>query len=200
MAKLNFEERKRALDWMVQVNKDFDNLNMRLRNKWLDWYRMYRVFENQERLPGQSNIFIPKIFEIIEKKVPPVIAKDPKFIVTPRTNKATPYIGAIRDTLNFWWDEDEMQEKLETWVKDAFIYGVGFLKVDWYQETKIETSVEVEIDEDGEIIEREYEEEVISFERPTADLVSIFDIKVDPRVADFQEGVGVLHTIPNKRF
>jgi len=200
MAQLNFEERKRALDWMVQVNKDFDNLNMRLRNKWLDWYRMYRVFENQEGLPGQSNIFIPKIFEIIEKKVPPVIAKDPKFIVTPRTNKATAYIGAIRDTLNFWWDEDEMQEKLETWVKDAFIYGVGFLKVDWYQETKIEIFKETEIDDNGEIIEREYEEEVISFERPTGDLVSIFDIKVDPRVADFQEGVGVLHTIADMRF
>jgi len=59
MAKLNFEERKRALDWMVQVNKDFDNLNMRLRNKWLDWYRMYRVFENQEGLPGQSNMGPP---------------------------------------------------------------------------------------------------------------------------------------------
>ena len=200
MAKLNSEERTRALDWMVQVNMDFDNLTTRLRNKWLDWYRMYRVFENQERLPGQSNIFIPKIFEIIEKKVPPVIAKDPKFIVTPRTNEATAYVGAIRDALNFWWDEDNMQEKLETWVKDAFIYGVGFLKVDWYQETKVETSVEVEIDDDGNVVEKEYEEEVISFERPTADLISIFDVKVDPRVENFKEGVGVLQTLPNMRF
>ena len=200
MAKLNSEERTRALDWMVQVNMDFDNLTMRLRNKWLDWYRMYRVFENQERLPGQSNIFIPKIFEIIEKKVPPVIAKDPKFIVTPRTNEATVYVGAIRDALNFWWDEDGMQEKLETWVKDAFIYGVGFLKVDWYQETKVQTSVEVEIDDDGNVVEKEYEEEVISFERPTADLISIFDVKVDPRVENFKEGVGVLQTLPNMRF
>ena len=201
MAKINKKVKAEALRWVKDVNQEFDNLNSRIRDKWLDWYRMYRTFENQQRLPGQSNIFIPKIFEIIEKKTPPVVKNQPKFLITPRSNDANQYIGGIRDTLAFWWDEDKMQNKLETWVKDAFIYGVGMVKVDWHQETKMETREETRIDEETqEIINETIEEEVVAFERPTAELVSIFDVKVDPRVEDFQQGVGVLHTLNEVRW
>lgn len=201
MAKIKQDVAKRALQWVTNVNEEFDNLTSRIRDKWLDYYRMYRAFENQQKLPGQSNIFIPKIFEIIEKKTPPVIQNQPKFLLSPRTNEANQYIGPLRDTLAFWWDEDGMQNKLETWVKEAYIYGVGLLKVDWHQETKTEVTIETRIDIDTqEIIEEEVEEEVVAYERPTAELVSIFDVKVDPRVESFQEGVGVLHTINDVRW
>jgi len=201
MAKIKQDVAKRALEWVTKVNEEFDSLTSRVRDKWLDYYRMYRAFENQQKLPGKSNIFIPKIYEIIEKKTPPVIENQPSFLLTPRVNEANQFIGPLRDTLAFWWDEDRMQEKLEVWVKEAYIYGVGLVKVDWSQETKMETSVETSIDpETQEIIETEVEEEVVAFERPTAELVSIFDIKVDPRVETFQEGVGVLHTINDVRW
>jgi len=194
LSKINKKVKERALEWVQEVNLSFDNLSDRMRDKWYDWWNMYRSFENQQKLPGQSNIFIPKVYEVIEKKVPAVIANSPRFIVTPRSNDANQYIGIIRDTIGFWWDEDDMQGKLEKLVKDSFIFGVGFLKVDWYQEMKTETTMEYGVDEEtGETIEKEVEEDVVSFERPTADLVSIFDIKVDPRVEDFQEGVGVMH-------
>jgi len=201
MATISNEVKGRALTWITDVNSELDNLSNRLRPKWYDWWNLYRSFENQQKLPGQSNIFIPKVYEVIEKKVPGVIAHEPRFIVSPRVNDANAYVGALRDTLGFWWDQDKMQSKLERWVKDAFIFGVGYAKVDWHQETKMVKSVEIELDEEtGEAIEREIEEEQIVNERPTSDLVSIFDIKVDPRVECFQDGVGVIHVINDVRW
>lgn len=201
MATINDKIKKKALIWVQTVNDEFDNLSSRLKDKWIDWYKMYRVFENQEKLPGQSNIFIPKIFEIIEKKGPAVVANDPKFLVRPRTNTANSYIGSIRDTLGFWWDEDNMRGKLELWIKESLIYGVGLAKVDWYQETRWEKRTEVKVDEKTlEVTEVPIEEEVLIFERPTLNLRSIFDIKVDPRVESFQDGVGIIDIIKDLRW
>ncbi len=201
MSTISKDVKERALKWVQDVDVELTNLSDRLRPKWYDWWRLYRVFENQQKLPGQSNIFIPKVYEVIEKKVPGVIAHEPRFIVSPRVNEANAYIGALRDTLGFWWDQDKMQGKLERWVKDAFIFGVGFAKVDWHQQMKMVTSLEVELDEEtGETIEREVTEEQVINERPTSDLVSIFDMKADPRVETFQEGVGVIHVINDVRW
>ena len=201
MTKISKEVKKEAKSWMGEVETNLDNLSENIRDKWGDWYRMYRTFENQQKLPGQSDIFIPKVYEVIEKKVPAVMASTPRFIATARTNEANANIGIVRDMLGFWWDEDRMQCKAEKWVKESLIYGVGFVKTGWIQETGTETRNDTEIDEEtGETIEVEIEEEVILFERPTADLVSIFDIKVDPRVENFQEGVGVMQYIHDIRY
>lgn len=201
MAKLNKDVKDRALELVQEVSSSFDNLNDRLRDKWYDWWNLYRSFENQQRLPGQSNIFIPKVYEVIEKKVPAVVANSPRFVVSARSNDANQYIGILRDTIGFWWDEDKMQEKLEKWVKDAFIFGVGLLKVDWFQEMRAETELVYDVDEEtGETVESEVTEDRVAFERPTADLVSIFDVKVDPRVETFQDGIGILHYTNDVRY
>lgn len=201
MANISEDIQKRAREWVSEVENNFDNLSQRVRSKWGDWYRMYRTFENQQKLPGQSDVFIPKVYEIIEKKVPAVISSDPRFIATARTNNANASIGIVRDMLGFWWDEDKMKDKTEKWLKESLIYGVGFIKPGWIQETGVEVSTNTEIDEEtGETIEVETEEEVVLFERPTADLVSIFDIKVDPRVENFQDGIGVIQYIHDVRY
>ena len=201
MATIAKEVKDRAKVWVTDVEKDMDNLSNRLRRKWGDWYRQYRLFENTQKLPGQSNLFIPKVYEIIEKKAPAVVADKPRFIALPRTNIANENIGVIRDTMGFWWDEDKMQEKSEPFVKDAFIYGISILKGGWHQEMGIVETEEVELDEEtGEDVTVVTENKEVLFERPTADLVSIFDIKVDPRVSSFQEGVGVLHYIHDVRY
>lgn len=201
MATIKDSKKVEAKVWLEDVEANFDSLSSRLRPKWGEWYRLYRSFENTQKLPGQSDIFIPKLYEIIEKKVPAVVADKPRFIATPRTNEAVKSVGIVRDIMGFWWDEDKMQAKSEKWVKECFIYGVGFIKADWHQEFGMQTNQEMVIDEvTGEEVLTENEEEVLLVERPTADLVSIFDIKVDPRTENFQEGVGVMQYIHDVRF
>lgn len=199
--KIDSEIKKKALKWVQDVNTEFDGLSSRLRRKWFDWWTMYRTFENVQALPGQSNLFIPKIYEVIEKKVPGIISNEPSFIVNARVNDANRYVAVVRDLLDYWWDRDKMQQKLEPWVKDALIFGVGLAKCDWKQEYGDKKVKEVQYDEitDEEITTETTESQVI-FEYPTLQLRSIFDIKVDPRVSNFQEGVGVIDWINDVRY
>src|SRR5574343_1409436 len=103
MATIKKEVKERARQWLQDVNTEFDTLSQRLRAKWYDWWKLYRTFENEMKLPGQSNVFIPKIFEIIEKKAPAIVKHNPKFIVTPRVNEASEAIGIVRETIDYWW-------------------------------------------------------------------------------------------------
>ena len=201
MTKINRDKKVKALEWVTKVNKEFDDLSKRIKDKFLDYYSQYRSFENVQQLPGQSNLFIPKIFEAIEKKVPVVVANEPSMIVLPRTNDANEYVSTLRDALAFWWDVGDMQAKLEVSVKDSFIYGISPWKLEWKQEYG-NSEVEItEVDEvTGEVLDYTEKEKAVTFEYPTATPVSVFDIKVDPRVEGFQDGVGVIHVINDVRY
>lgn len=195
------KKKERALEWVKSCNREFDNLSIRIKDKFLDYYKLYRTFENQEKLPGQSDIFIPKVYEVIEKKVPVVVANDPTLVITPKTNDANAYIGVVRDAEYYWWNMNKMKLKLEKGVKDSYIYGTSLWKVDWKQEVTLEDEVVNETDPvTGEELEYTEKKEVITNEYPTANPLSIFDIKVDPRVETFQDGVGVIHRITDVRF
>jgi len=201
MSKIKSDIKKRAVKWLQDVNSEFDTLTNRLRPKWYDWWRMYRVFENEQKLPGQSDIFIPKVFEIVEKKTPSIVKHNPKFIVSARVNEAGEAVGIIRETLDYWWYLNKMRGISEKYVKDGFIFGVSAWKADWKQEFKKKIVTESGIDEEtGETVSKEVEELEVISEHPTAKVISIFDFKVDPRVESFQEGVGVLHYINDVRW
>lgn len=200
MAKIKPEIKKRATKWLQDVNAEFDTLNNRLREKWLDWWEMYRTFENQMKAPGQSNVFIPKIFEIIEKKAPAIVKHNPKFVVSARIPAAGEVTGIARETLDYWWYLNKMRTLSELWVKQGFIYGVGAVKSDWKQVFKKVVTMEAGVNEDGEVVEEEVEELEVVTEHPTAKIISIFDYKVDPRVETFQDGVGVMEFMNDVRW
>lgn len=200
MATLSYELRKRAENTVKEFEEQVLSLNSRLRKKWRDYYRIFRLFENDQKLPGQSDIFIPKIWEVIEKKTPAVIGHSPKFLTTPRKNRAIEYLPQVRDTLNFWWEEEKMQAKTEKWVKEGFIYGTAVGKIGWKQEIKEKEEEYQTVDEEtGETItQTEKTSEVVS-ERPTFEPRSVFDVLVDPRCESFEESVGVMDILDNQR-
>ena len=184
----------RALAKVVDVSKEYDSMISSRRRKWLDWYKMYRLFRTEKTQPWMSKLFIPKVFEVIEQKVPQMIAHDPMYVVTPRLNDNLPYIGILRDYLGYVWDEEDMNSKIEGWVKDMLIYGTAIGKVDWKEITGTETSTEETIDEiTGETISEEIEEDVVKLEMPTFQGIDIFDFKTDPRFDTLEESEANIH-------
>lgn len=151
-------------------------------------------------LPGASNVFIPKIWEIIEKKVPAVIAHNPKFLAYPRQNAAITYVKPIRDSLEAWWEQQDMQMRMERWVKEGFCYGTTPAKVGWYQKFKeVKSEEEIVNPETGETTMEPYTENEVIEEGPTFETRSIFDILTDPRVETFEESIGQIDIIDNVR-
>jgi hypothetical protein len=197
---LSPELRTRAETWVSEIEQEFLRLNKRLRTKWGDYYRLVRTFENDQMLPGASNIFIPKIWEIIEKKVPAVIAHNPKFLAYPRKNAAIAYIPSIRDVLNAWWEQQDMQMRIERWVKEGFFYGTTIAKLGWYQKFKeVKSEEEIVNPETGETTMEPYTENEVIEEGPTFETRSVFDILTDPRVETFEESIGQIDVIDNVR-
>ena len=179
--KKNVAKEERALAQMIKIEQEYDSMMVNRRDKWLDWYKIYRLFRTEEKDVWQSQIFIAKIYEVIERIVPSLISHDPKFVVSARFNQNTVYINQLRDYLRFIWDEDDMEEKIESLVKGGVIYGTYIFKVDWLTTTMVEKSIETKTDDEtGELYEQEIEEEIVRSGRPTGDIIDIFDFKTDP--------------------
>ncbi len=170
-----------------------------LQTKFLDWYKLYRLFQNEQPLPGQSNIFIPKIFEIIEKKAPAMVVHEPKLIVYARDNEIIQYTKDIRNIIDFWWRQNGMQAKLEPWVKESMIYGFSIVMGGWKVERRKEINEVIDADEDGNEIIREEEVWVTIREYPTAEIISPFNILFDPTVESVQDGDAIIRLIPDVR-
>jgi hypothetical protein len=161
--KKNVAKEERALAQMIKIEQEYDSMMVNRRDKWLDWYKIYRLFRTEEKDVWQSQIFIAKIYEVIERIVPSLISHDPKFVVSARFNQNTVYINQLRDYLRFIWDEDDMEEKIESLVKGGVIYGTYIFKVDWLTTTMVEKSIETKTDDEtGELYEQEIEEEIVS--------------------------------------
>lgn len=185
---------RKALKFVIDVGSEYDSMISSRRGKWLDWYKLYRLFYTEQKQPWQSKLFIPKVFEIIEKTLPTLIAHDPRYIITPRFNENIPFIGVLRDYLNWVWDEGEMREKIEAFTKNMLIYGTSVGKLGWNEVTKMEKSEEPIIDaETGEMQVQIIEEEVTRMEHPTFDVIDIFDFKTDPRVEKLEDSDANIH-------
>ena len=145
-------------------------------------------------------MFIPKIWEIIEKKTPAVIAHNPKFLAYPRRNPAITYTASIRDVLDAWWELDDMQPRMERWVKEGFVYGTTVGKIGWKQIFKtVESEEEITDPDTGETTIEKFSEDELIEERPTFETRSVFDVLTDPRVETFEESIGQIDVIDNVR-
>lgn len=202
MAKAPKEEvQQRALQFVTETSTKFDSMVSARRAKWLDWYKMYRLFRTEKKQPWQSKLFIPKVYEIIEKMVPQLTANDPRYIMVPRFNANIPFVPLLKDYLNYVWDEQEMNTKMELLAKGGLMYGSYFGKVAWRQVVGVEKSIEDELNEaTGEMEEIEIEEEVVRLEQPTFELVDIFDFKTDPFVQTLDESVANIQQINDMPF
>lgn len=202
MAKPPDEElQKRALDFVTSTSTKFDSMVSSRRAKWLDWYKMYRLFRTEKKQPWQSKLFIPKVYEIVEKMVPALTANDPRYIIVPRFNDNIPFVPLLRDYLNYVWDEQDMNRKMELFAKGGLIYGTYVGKVGWRQVAGTERKVDTELNKaTGDVEEVEVEEEVVRFEHPTFELVDIFNFKTDPFVQDLDESVANIHVIDDMPF
>ena len=190
------EVQQKAVNFVTTKSGDWESMCSQLRDKWLIFYELYRNFETKGRQPWQSKLFIPKAFEVVEKIAPRLIAHDPKFLAVSKTTKSVQYTPILQDYLQYVWDEENLKEKTKGWVKNMLIYGTSFAKVGWNQRTKTKTTKE-DIEFEGELFEQETEEETLVDEIPTFDLVDIFDILLDPRETDLQDGLGIIHKRDN---
>lgn len=192
MAKVPDKEiQNRAIQHVTSVSAEFVSMTTNLRAKWLRYYKLYRLFKNETGMPWDSKLFIPRIFEVVEKIAPRMTAHNPQFSLVPKKPEATVATTQLSEYLNYVWEERALKSKVRMMAKNMLIYGTSIAKIEWAMET------ETEEERDGDNI---ITQEVISSEMPQFSVLDIFDFLVDPREEGVDDGVGVIHKRDNVHF
>ena len=116
-------------------------------------------------LPWRSKLFIPKIFEIIETIAPRVAMSQKKFKTLPVEGTDVANAEAFTDLLDFQFEQTNMEEVIEELTKESLIYGTSIAKVTWRDD------------------------------KPTAEVVDIFDFYPDPKARNQDEMKYAIHRL-----
>lgn len=200
------EIQERILDCVSQKFSDYDTLLKRYRDKWAILYKATYIFETERNQPGQSQLFVPKCFEQVEKVAPRIFGNKPKFVIglsspinyqSPEANMTLMAQGAQKG-LNYFWKVGEGQKKARIWVKAGLVYGVSWAKTFIQTKTAKRTEQQL-IDKDGVPTIREVETEMVIQEYPTFEPIDIFDIYFDPRIEDECDRDGIIENVDQVR-
>lgn len=185
------EVQNRAIQHVTNVSSEFVSMTTSLRSKWLRYYKLYRLFKNDAGMPWNSKLFIPRIFEVVEKIAPRMTAHNPQFSLVPKKPEATVATTQLSEYLNYVWEERGLKSKVRMMAKNMLIYGTSIAKIEWAMET------ETEEERDGDNV---ITQEVINSEMPQFSVLDIFDFLVDPREESVDDGIGVIHKRDNVHF
>jgi len=189
MAKNNISEDEQwvAVMFIQETFDNYEKLSGKDREKLLNIYDWYISFTQEKQSDWSSSFKINKAHEIVNKILPRVIAKNPRWVVSPRIDEFRPedreltwearkerlaemqvMARWVQDYLTYIFDNYNLREPLRLWAKNMIIY--------WNAYAKIKYKYEVARIKNGKGIE-----EKVIWEYPTIDVKSWADIYVDPR-------------------
>ena len=179
------------------------------RSRLTEVYREYATYNRRghNRLAsdqgGQSSpdFKVNKAHEVVEKVLPRVMARNPKWIVVPRTNDFTPdelperdgteeaeitrneeikkrkdqtleFSRGIQDYLSYIFDEYNLNRQVRLWAKNMITYGIAWCKVQYKREEVVVTD---------RVKGEDVTKTEVAGEYPTLDIKSWSDIYWDPR-------------------
>lgn len=203
---------RRILDDFNRADKFRDD---KVTEVWEECYKLYKSHtEEPQKGPNgeplnRSNLFIPYTFGIIESEVPKitssVFAQSPYIAVLPRTQEDLEASETAEALLNYQLDQLDIQDIVESWVKECFLYGTAVLKVTWKQETRLVKSVQqVPLSAISAslgllfptvTIPMSIEEEVVEWDDPWVEHIDLWDFYVDPDATDIDDARWVIHRV-----
>lgn len=117
------------------VNKDFKNARDYIKkfkqSIWDDCWSAYNNIRTKRGYDGVADDFIPETFTIVESIKANIAGGKPKFNFIPVREEQNQETEVINDLVDFYWDQNNMTEKVQDWVQDMLVYGNGIMMVSW---------------------------------------------------------------------
>ena len=186
--KISQSEQIKVLGYIKETFDNYVKLSSNDRERLYKIFEGYTTFTQKKSAEWSSSFKINKAHEIVNKILPRIIAKNPRWIVNPRTDEFRPedkfltgeerqvrmeqmteMAKGIQDYLSYIFDRYNLREPLRLWAKSMLMYGNSYAKIKYkYETSRIK-------DENGKITEK------VIGEYPTIAPKSWTDIYVDPR-------------------
>lgn len=155
---------------------------------WWQIYVSYMSGNVASRTPTRSKVFIPLVFQIIEIATPKLISftsgNDSLFDVEANDVNEEEVAKNVKKLLSDQFDQNEFDDKYETFLKQLLLYGTSYFWVDWEVQWKWKVSREpkkmVFVDDNG--INQETTEYVttkryeIAGRRPKLSVLDVLDV------------------------
>lgn len=125
-------EKKNLLGAVVA---DFESARKYIREHyqgvWADCFKSYNGIRTRRGYEGTADEFVPETFSIVESLKTSIAGAKPKFKYIPVTEEQEPDTTALNALVEFYWQQNNMTEKVLNWVGDMIIYGNGIFYVTW---------------------------------------------------------------------
>ena len=148
MIKLLQEQQVDVIKHIAETRSSYAELLSTRKNKMQYIYEETTTFKNKKERDRDTEFKVNKCFEIENKILPRVIAKNPKWIVSKKTDEFdigdidlppderakkdadfTKFTLVIRDYLEYVFDKKDIKEVVKLGAKQAIRYGLSFGKV-----------------------------------------------------------------------
>ena len=117
------------------VKKDFKNARDYVKkfkqSTWDDCWSAYNNIRTKRGYDGVADDFIPETFTIVESVKANIAGGKPKFNFLPVREEQNQETAVINELVDFYWDQNNMTEKVQDWVQDMLVYGNGIMMVSW---------------------------------------------------------------------
>lgn len=167
----------------LHVRKCFTDAQSLLKTRHeslVEVYEAYTTFKMRKQSNWSTAFKVNKAFQVVNEWVPDIIAKSPRWIVTPNklaafefeqiateeidpqqaqamqfdqdSKKAKEYSAFLQDFLTYMFDEYAIADKAEDWAKNTLSDGMGWVQVSYkYQVSRVSNKVEREEEEIDEL-------------------------------------------------
>lgn len=139
MAKTNSNSKKtrksKQQKQLEMVLEDFKASWDYAQNNYHDmWEKSWKLYNNKrtdQTYNGISDIFIPMTFSTIESMVASLAGSRPRFEFMPTNPNQQDDVRVLNAMMDFYWDADQWQSKVDKWLRSMLMYGTGVVYIWW---------------------------------------------------------------------
>lgn len=181
------------VQFIKETFTNYEKLNSEHRITLWDIYQEYRNFKQPKKNPWSSSFKINYAHTVVNKTLPRLIAKNPRWLVTTQKDhlddndkfllwparqknleKITTMAEWVQAYLTYIWDNYDLREPVRLWAKNMLIYWNAYAKIKFkYEVSRTKTKGKIE--------------EKVTWEYPTIDVISWTNMYVDPRYTIFED-------------
>jgi len=131
----NTEDRTHDEDVVRLVAADFKQSREYIKKHYTDvWDRCWKCYNSMRTEHGYDGVaddFVPETFTIVESVKANIAGGKPKFNYLPTKEEQESDTKVINSMIDFFWDQNNMTEKVQQWVQDMLVLGNGIMMVSW---------------------------------------------------------------------